>query len=225
MSKQELREIPKLPDMPVLNYRVIDLLTQLCFRKDNDINGQPVDAIFVFGIPELFAAAAAKAVLEAVTKSKSDLLVLTGGHPTYCDSFFVQRPESEVFYDYIKGKLPGNISVQLEITSNNTLENVTHSLPWLINCHKIIFVTKNFASGRNYLTMKKFLPNALLLQISFNVFYPGGNEITRDNWYSFEDSRKRVWGEFLRIKTYGQRGDIEYDEVANLIKEINENIA
>ena len=46
--------------------------------------------------------------------------------------------------------------------------------------------------------------------------------IARENWHTFEFGRTRVWGEFLRIKTYGQRGDIEYNEVRELVEEIDQ---
>ena len=42
------------------------------------------------------------------------------------------------------------------------------------------------------------LPNSISLNI----------EITKDNWYKTELYRKRVYGEYLRIKKYSEKGDI-----------------
>ncbi len=49
-------------------------------------------------------------------------------------------------------------------------------------------------------------------------------EITRYDWHTFDFGRRRLWGEYLRIKEYGNREDIEYEEVKDLVEEIEKEI-
>jgi hypothetical protein len=73
--------------------------------------------------------------------------------------------------------------------------------------------------------LKKFLPKIQIYQKTFNTKYiTAKKDIDKNNWYTFKFGRERVWGEFLRIKKYGSRGDIEYASVKNLIKEIEKEL-
>jgi hypothetical protein len=93
--------------------------------------------------------------------------------------------------------------------------------PSFTDCSSLLFIFKAHAAGRGYLTLRKFFKQAEILQQSFEVKYSRANSLlTRDNWFTFDFGRERVWGEYLRIKTYGARCDIEYDEVESLVNEI-----
>ena len=57
-----------------------------------------------------------------------------------------------------------------------------------------------------------------ILQKTYDaMYYDDSLVIGRDNWQNTKEGRERVWGEFLRIKHYGQRGDIAADELSTII--------
>jgi len=219
-TKTMQREIPKLPEIPTLTPDLIKSLSELCFRNESDLIPHISDTVFVFGTPISLdkAAEAIEEVLKCVNPRK---LVLTGGMPTYPDSYKAAKPESHLLYDVIQKLLPKDLEVSFEETSNNCIENVQNALPFLKESHRITFITKSFAAGRDYLTLKKFLPNVHYTQKTFDALYPESPAyITKADWYNNPHSIMRVWGEYLRITKYGQRGDITYDEVKSLLDTI-----
>lgn len=214
------REISKLPEAPPLNEKIIKSLTELCFRHDSPLGTRPSDAVFVFGTAVSFDKAA-EAVLDAIRKVNPKKLIMSGGMPTYPDSYKVAKPESEILYDLIHEFLPNDLEVLLEKASNNCIENVQNSLSHFQKVESVTYVTKGFGAGRHYYTLKRFLPNVVYRQKTFDALYPENpSYITRDNWHTNSFALSRVWGEFLRIAKYGQRGDIAYDEARPLIEKI-----
>lgn len=214
------REIAKLPEVPSLTTSLISKLDELCFRNESDLSVGVSDTIFVFGTA-VSIDKAAEAVLDAVNQVKPKKLVLSGGMPTYADSYSVSIPESELLYGLIHKSLPDNIEVHLETTSNNCTENVENALPFLQDGSRVTYITKSFGAGRHYLTIKKFLPNCVYTQKTFDALYPDSSDyITKADWHTKLYSISRVWGEFLRIAKYGSRGDIAYDEVKKLVDNI-----
>ncbi len=111
-----------------------------------------------------------------------------------------------------------------EDQSTNTPENVTEALKILdfSDYAKVLFIFKSHDARRGYLTLRKFLPDAQLIQKTFNTQYPGTDRIlNQETWHTFDFGRSRIWGEYLRIKKYGERGDIALDdETKSLITEI-----
>lgn len=218
------REIPKNPQAPNLNKQAIELLTDLCFRRDDSIEINGAENIFVFGTC-ISVDEAIYCTLDAIDKAGAKSLILSGGIADYSDSYKVGQPESQYFYNLIKDKLPAGIEVKVEVVSKNCLENITYSLPYLsvIKDSSLIFITKSLAAGRSYLTLKKYLPKVKLLQRSFDAAYPENNKvISRNTWFNDRHSINRVYGEFLRIKVYGSRGDIVSDEVERIIRNIED---
>ncbi|MBY0544876.1 MAG: YdcF family protein [Gammaproteobacteria bacterium] len=215
------REIPKKPAVPRLNNEMINALSMLCFREDNAFNQDDLDTVFVFGTA-VSLDKASEIILELTQKSSVKKLVLTGGSPTYHDSFQIQKAESLLLYDLIEDKLPKHVRVFLETKSHNCQENVTNSLEYLQESGRIALVTKNFGMSRHYLTFKKHFPDKALFPQSFAALYPESEVlITNENWYQHESHISRVWGEFLRIKSYGTRGDIIFDEVKHWVDKID----
>jgi hypothetical protein len=214
------REIDKLPAVPDLTENVIKTLNELCFREDSDLNSHVSDTIFVFGTA-VSLDRAAEALLQTVKQISPKKLIITGGMPTYQDSYEVPKPESELLYDLVKELLPNDLDVMLEKTSNSCIENVQYALSFLQDSQCITYITKSFGAGRDYLTLKKFLPNVHYTQKTFDAFYPESSAyITKADWHLSPYSISRVWGEFLRIVKYGSRGDIAYDEIKNLVDNI-----
>lgn len=65
----------------------------------------------------------------------------------------------------------------------------------------------NGHSGRCYLTLKKYFPDAKLT--AWTYFYEDLEGIGPDNWMHDPKAIKKVYAEYQRILTYSQRGDIE----------------
>ncbi len=63
-------------------------------------------------------------------------------------------------------------------------------------------------TGRQWRTLAKHLPARLThVPYTFDAIYEG-IPISRDTWMTSELGRSRVWGEYLRILQYGNKGDI-----------------
>lgn len=221
-------EVDRNPEPPKLNTKSIQLVTDLCFRKDDVL--KQVDGLFVYssivGIDPL-----ARVINNILSKKITDQLFVTGGFtpPALLEELGIRAglTEAETVLNAIHVDQYKNLKVFVERESTNTLANVTETLkfPQFRDCKSLIFIFKSHAAGRGYLTLRKYFPDALILQQTFNTKYPrAAKEITRENWFTFDFGMKRVWGEFLRIKKYGSRGDIEYGEVRELVEEIEREI-
>ncbi len=204
----KIREIEKEPDVPELSVEQIKIITDLCFRADDVL--EPADLIFVFGSSH-YVQELASIVSELLSKKLSNKVFITGGRPDYVDSGKIDKSEYLLILDNINRQLFKGVEFYTENKSIHTTENVTEALKVLdfSKYKKIIFIFKSHASGRGYLTLKKYVPEAKLIQVSFNASYHDGVEvIKKENWYKTDLGRKRVWGEYLRIKKYSERGDI-----------------
>ena len=224
MPKPAPKEIPRNPPAPKLNQEVIELLTNLCFRRDDKL--EPVDLIFLFSTAD-YCGRAADVIKFLLARKISSEVMITGG---LTDNYYARKfgiTESGLVMREIDQKKYPQVDFFIEKKSTNTLANVVEALKVLdfSHYHKILFIFKSHAVGRGYLTLRKFLPNTKIFQIAYNTKYPKINfAISRDNWYQHEFSRGRVWGEFLRIKRYGERGDIEFEEVREMVDKIDELI-
>lgn len=215
------REIPKIAQAPKLNDRVVTLLTRLCFMEHRE---GYADIIFVFG-SRFCIDENAEIVHDLLERGLAKEVVLTGGSPEFDDLEQMDISEAELLLKKIRTEDFPNVKFYYEDKSHHTLANVTEAMQ-VVNFDyfdRIIFVAKSFASRRAYLSLKKYLPDKKYLSVTYDAAYPDEQRITQKNWYSTEEGRGRVWGEFLRIKKYGEKGDIEYGEpVRRMIKEIEE---
>lgn len=214
------REIAKKPPVPPLNATITSLLTELCFRQDNE--GE-ADALFAFGTRTSLDAQT-QVISNLLLKCRYPAIVLSGGIPDYEGVVHDSRTEAELLSRNLAAFTPEDTALFLEKTSTNTLDNVrrSHELYNLTKYKRIIFVAKSFVAGRCYLTLKKHLPNNIILQKTYDANYHEENvTITKYDWHDSKTGRERIWGEFLRIKHYGQRGDIE---ISPMIKEIESYI-
>jgi hypothetical protein len=221
-------EIERNPVPPELNNKAKELITELCFRKDDTL--KKVDSIFVYAstvsIDKLV-----KLVEKILSKNISNKIFITGGvTPQNLTNDLGVEPlltEADILLNSLDLGKYKDLKVFIEKNSTNTLENVTETLknPEFRNCNSLLFVFKSHPAGRGYLTLRKFFPKAEILQKTFDAKYDKAEkEISRENWHTFDFGRRRVWGEYLRIKKYGSRGDIEYEEVRNLVQEIDQEI-
>lgn len=207
------REIPRNPKTPELNDEVIALLTDLCFRKDDP--PQEADMLFIFSSP-IYTKKVAALAKDMLIGGLIQKVFVTGGVPEYKDSRTIVKPEAELLLELLSPQNFPSVQFFTENRSHNTLENVTEAMRVydFRDVKKLWFIFKSHAAGRGYLTLRRFLPDAVLLQRTLDFQYEGVDlPLTRENWHTFPFGRERVWGEYLRIREYGQRGDIAFDEV------------
>jgi hypothetical protein len=222
-------EINRNPQPPKLSDRAIQLITKLCFRENDP--PEKVDGIFVYA-SVIGIKALVNLIEKLLSENISNKIFITGGVTPKALQKDLNIESTKKEADIILQKINFNNYTDVEVfsekKSTNTLDNVTETLknPEFKKCESLLFIFKSHAAGRGYLTLRKFFPSAKILQQSFDTKYnQAPKKITRENWHTFDFGRKRVWGEFLRIKTYGSRGDIEYDEIIELITEIEKEIS
>lgn len=213
------QEIQREPEIPPLTERAIEILSTLCFRENDPIS--KTDLLFVFGtrknIPE--ASEQVRTLLDADITTR---VLLTGG-PTQG----YETQESTLLLSAIDPMRYPNVTFLCEKTSTNTMENVGHALPIydLSQLASVTFVFKAYAAGRGYLTLRKATSDSRILQAAYPVSYPGTNgPLTAENWHRTTTGIKRVWGEFERIRLYGRRGDIAYEEVRKQVEEVEHQL-
>lgn len=220
------REIPRYPDVPKLSEEAIELLTKLCFPEDDPI--QPVDLLFVFGSSRAtneIKISVEELLLAGVTKR----VFVTGGcpHTKLSDAEVFNLPESSRILNVIDKEKFKDVSFFQEVESTNTLENVTEALKVFdfSTIKKIMFLFKYHDARRGYLILKTFLPEIEILQHTFPGNYLGENGehivVDKNTWFQTDFTRARVWGEFLRIKIYGGRGDFDISPVVDIVDKID----
>ncbi len=215
----EKRSIPKLADAPPLTSELISLLTLLCFLPNNP---EKSDLLFVFGVstglPDL-----TRVLKGILSKNISQKILITGGSPNFMDNPHLSKPEAEIIYELISRAVTASMEVILETKAVSTLENVMFSKEKLEGTplNKMVYVGRSLASRRCHLTLSKHFPETKLYSFSYDM--EGTIErkpITKDTWHLFQEGRSRVWGEYLRIKQYGEWGDIDYLPVKTLVEQI-----
>lgn len=215
------REIPKIAGHPPLSEDLIVALTSLCFRK-SDLHIPSVDCIFVFGTAVSFNELG-KSLRSLLDQKLTKKLIITGGLEKYSDSWHHETPEAEMIFERIKDHIPKDMEVLLENRSQNTLENVLFAKEMFAkDPRSMCFVSKGFHSRRCHLTLKKVFPGISLFQHSFVPIYPTVNlPFRQDDWHTIPEYAGRVYGEYLRIKRYGERGDLLLEEIQPLLETIN----
>lgn len=217
------REISKTPEAPKhLSDELRALLTELCFGTDVSI--PPVELIFVYGTP-YFIEDIANHITSLLSNNISKRVLITGGMMPHGESHIQKKSEAQIIYEKLSPDNFMDVEFFLEETSRNALDNVAEGLKVIDfrDAKSICFVFPAHGARRGLLTLKKFLPNTQIFQSPYDVSYSEDrNKISRDNWYRSESGTQRVWGEFLRIKTYGSRGDIAFDdETRKLVQSID----
>lgn len=218
------REIKRKPDIPNLTLQSIKLLSELCFKEDTL---EKVDLIFAFGTniaPQILARK-----IEFLLENKySESVIITGGIASYNDNHKSSVAESEIIYNYIeKTKIPTNSKFILEKKSKNTIENVLLAKE-LVDFNKIksgICLSHSYASRRSVQTLRNIYSRKII-SFPFNIPIDKQNSsyIQCNNWHKTQLGKSLVWGEFLRLKTYGRRKDFpltkEMEEIIHKIEKI-----
>ncbi|MET3558462.1 uncharacterized SAM-binding protein YcdF (DUF218 family) [Streptococcus rupicaprae] len=203
--------ISKTPAVPKMSQKDIEYLTDLIFGP----GCEPAlcDALFIFSGTHH---GHWQKAIEAYKKGYCQTIIVTGGksltgkpHPDWKGN-----TEADVIVSHLlKAGVPQNCIVS-ENRSTNSLENVIHAKE-IFNFNSIqslMVICKSHATGRQLRTLDRHLPKDIkFIPYSFDTTYQDV-KITRHNWMLSEVGKSRVWGEYLRIKLYGERGDITSPE-------------
>ncbi|MGQ9412543.1 YdcF family protein [Streptococcus pluranimalium] len=200
--------IPKSPEIPKeFSNQELDFLTTVTFEKA--VEPRKCDVLFVFSgtHPGHWEKA-----IEAYQNGFVKMIIVTGGrsltgkaHPDWSG-----KTEAQVIIDHlVEAGVPEDIIV-FEDKSTNTLENVlcAKEIYDFSKIDSLMFICKSHATGRQYRTLAQHLPKGIdYIPYTFDASYQG-NPVSRKNWMTFEEGKRRVWGEYLRILHYGEKGDI-----------------
>lgn len=203
--------IPRHPNVPDLSPDQISKLTEIVFLPPNDLIKS--DIVFVFGgrFPKL-----GETAFYLFNNSYSNLILISGG--------FTSNHNLPSYWKY--GNVAESIGIKMQLIglgvpdnciltedkSSNSFENVIFSKQ-IFDFDKLsslIFVTKSFVAGRHFRTLKKHVSKKIRIQyFAYDTFSKDGNEISRNNWYQFDEGRSLVYGEYLRMLEYGAKGNLE----------------
>lgn len=118
--------------------------------------------------------------------------------------------EAEVIIQHLLAAGIPEEAIKSESSSSNTLENVLFAKEIFDfnTVETVMFICKSHATGRQWRTLAQHLPKHLrYIPYTFNAFYKDV-EIGRDSWMNTDIGKSRVWGEYLRLLHYGEKGDI-----------------
>lgn len=200
------RSIPREVAVEDLQPEKIEHITQTVFVT-SDLHPAS-DLLFIFGTSTIDSE-----ILESVARDcqqeRFPKVIVTGlSGRLYSET---GKPVAHIMRDELIARgVPSEI-ILVQDKSTNTLEDVAFSLDVLkrhdISPDSIAFLCKAHHSGRCLRTLRKFFPSQTLSPITYLAEY-SGIKVSREDWYQHEVSRGRVYGEYLRIIEYSNRGDI-----------------
>lgn len=166
-----------------------------------------VDSIFVVGGS---LKTAAELAADLYKKSYSKNIIIGGKYSIKRDGF--PLPEYETEFDFYKDILIKNgvskEDIYGEAHSEYTKQNAEFAKEVVdenqLKVESAIIVCKSFHARRCLLFYQMYFPN-----VNFKVVTFDGFDISKNNWYTTEYGRKRVFGELKRIKEQVPNVDVE----------------
>jgi hypothetical protein len=222
-KENKVREIAKRPDTPNLTDGLIEALTDLCFYQSPMTD---CDLLFVFG-SNILHAAIANQITYFLNECTIPTVIISGGIANYEASSFEPLAESQLIFSHIEKINFPTTDFIIENKSKNTLENVAFSRVHFdfSTVRHICFLSHSYASMRSYLTLQKYFKLSKVgnchIKIPSEI---SGISIAIDNWYMTAHGRKLVWGEYLRFKTYGIRGDFPISDVLDKMNRVEQHV-
>ncbi|WEK20980.1 MAG: ElyC/SanA/YdcF family protein [Candidatus Pedobacter colombiensis] len=212
MSEELQREILKVPASPDMDMELISALTSLCFQEESLVAS---DILFVFG-SNVQHREIADIISYMLNRELVNQVLITGGIANYNGSFYKKEAESEQIKSHIPLEKYTDKKIYIENRSRNIIENIVEARKIFSfeNINSITFLSHSYASTRASLSLKRFFPGVKLhcipLPLTTDIAkYP----ISRQMWSKTVYGRDLVWGEYLRLQTYGGRGDFPIDEI------------
>ncbi len=219
MSEELQREISKIPASPDMDKALISALTDLCFQEES-ITG--ADLLFVFG-SNVQHREIADIISYMLDHKLVDQVLITGGIANYNGSFYKKQAESEQIKSFIPLEKYQDKKIYTENKSKNIIENIIEAKKILSfkKVRSMTFIAHSYASTRAALSLKKYFPEIELhcipLPLTTDISkYP----ISRQMWSKTEYGRGLIWGEYLRLQTYGERGDFPIDEIREALDQV-----
>ncbi len=204
-SEYSSREVPPLTE------EQIEELTRIVFL--DPVEPVRCDLILVFGgtHPGAWETAA-----DAWHQGMGKRVLVTGGvarnlkipHSTWTPT---EMPGCCIIADHLKRLGMPEDRIVCDERPTNSLEEVLCAKE-IVNSNgisSVLFVSKCFAAGRQYRTLRKHFPEHVeLVPYPFDTNLGEGPVVTRDNWMDRPESRSVVYSEYLRILRYGAQGDL-----------------
>lgn len=219
MPEELQREISKVPSFPHMDEGLISALTALCFQEESITKS---DLLFVFGsnVQHREIAAIISYMMDAELVNE---VLITGGIANYNGSFYKALAESEQIKSHIPLEKYTNQKIHTETQSKNIIENIVEAKKIFSfeNIKSMTFLSHSYASTRAALSLKRFFPSIQLHCIPLPLptdflKYP----ISKPMWSKTTYGRGLVWGEYLRLQTYGERGDFPIDNIRDALDEV-----
>jgi hypothetical protein len=218
-SEELLREILKVPQSPNMDAELISALTSLCFQEESLVRS---DLLFVFG-SNVQHREIADIISYMLNEELVNQVLITGGIANYNGSFYKKEAESEQIKSHISLEKYPDKKIYTENKSKNIIENITEAQKVFSfeNIRSMTFLSHSYASTRAALSLKRFFPSMMLHCIPLPLptdflKYP----ISRQMWSKTEYGRGLVWGEYLRLQAYGERGDFPVAEIQESLDHI-----
>ncbi len=190
---------------------LVNVLTDLCFQEEERV---PSDLLFVFG-SNVKHQEIATLISKLIAQNGFNQVIITGGIANFGNSYHQNRPESEAIYAHLPEKHKQR-NIILETSSKDLFENIEEAEK-LIDFEKvktITFICHAYASKRASLSLKTFFPNTRIYCIPFPL--PSDHKdfpINSEHWSKTKYGQSLILGEYLRIITYGNRGDFPLTSV------------
>lgn len=196
---------------PAMDQELINVLTNLCFEEEKHSSS---DLLFVFG-SNVKHKEIAKLIAQQIEAHRTGQVMITGGVATFGNSYQYNKPESEAIYAYLP-EIHQNQNILLETYSKNMLENILEAqkLMDFKTIKSITFICHGYATKRAALSLRRFFPDKKIYCIPFSlpsdrIEFP----IDPDHWFKTKYGQSLILGEYLRMITYGNRGDFSLTEV------------
>lgn len=219
MLEELQREILKVPESPDMDAELVSALTRLCFQKESLVAS---DLLFVFG-SNVQHREIADIIGYMLNKELVNQVLITGGIANYSGSFYKDEAESEQIKSYIPLEKYADKKIYTEHKSKNIIENIIEAQKVISfeNIRRMTFLAHSYATTRAALSLQRFFPSIALhcipLPLPSNFSrYP----ISRHMWSKTEYGRSLIWGEYLRLQTYGDRGDFPIEEIRDSLDHI-----
>lgn len=196
--------IPKLPILPSdLSEEEVREIERMVFDVPA---AQRSDLLFLFGD----SLGNWKPAAELYKEGMAPLVLATGLYGERSPT--KERPQSHDIRDALVTEgVPASV-ILTEEQSTNTLENVTFGKKVLdargIHPSSILFYAKQHHAGRCMRTLRKHFQDAIISCFAVDATYDDVM-INRETWRNDPLSEGRVYGEYLRIKRYSEKGDID----------------
>lgn len=182
------------------------------------INDAPVksDIIFIFG--GMIMSKVWERALELYNQQYANYIIISGGIGGLTKRLGGSKPEAEVIKEYLMTHGVPSKAIITEIKSTSTLENVIFGLETLkehnLPHNKIIITSKPFHMRRCLATFQKHSSGLEILCCPPQGTFEELIDRPQDEYY------KRLVEEVLRLKSYGENGDILTQDIPPEILEI-----